>query len=103
MTRTTRELPAKEAGVSPRASTRSERAAVSVNAPTTPAQFAAMMACPIRLVRGLLPAGAPDASSISSCYEAGTMVLLGRGDTQRWALTHKGQQGLRDRRGVRDT
>ena len=86
MTRTTRELPAREAG-----------AAIYVDAPTTPAQLAAMVACPIRLVRGLLPAGAPDARSISRCCEAGTMVLLGRGDTQRWALTHKGQQGLRDR------
>jgi hypothetical protein len=63
--------------------------------PTGTELLAVLRACPIELVRGLLPLDAPDARRIGGCLAAGLIVLTGAADTRRWVLTSKGQQGLR--------
>ena len=57
-------------------------------------RLAVLRACPIDFVDGLLPAGAPDASAVSSCYGDMLIGLASSNPPRGWVLTTKGQRQL---------
>ena len=61
--------------------------------------LAVLRACPIDFVDGLLPAGAPDASTIAVCYGHMLITLADHNQPRGWVLTEKGRQHLGRERG----